>query len=122
MILSSRDKHELRENIVKQAVMDFFYFVGDDLISGVVAKRLQKKYSKQLKGIQLWRKGPWGIPLAAPYEQLFKTSQNPAQKLANQLSRKIFWSGLAGTALCLGIGLTLANNWYTKKRVLEEQG
>lgn len=122
MILASRDKNELRENITKQLAMDFFYFIGDDLISGVMAKHLQKTHAKKLKGIQIWQKGPWGIPLAKPYEQLFKAGNAPAQKLANTLARKIFWTGLGGTALCLGIALTLANNWYTKKRVTEEQG
>ena len=120
MILASRDKNELRENITKQLAMDFFYFIGDDIIAGILAKSLQQQYKRQLKGIQLWNKGPCGIPLALPYEQLFKTGNNAAQKLANKLSRKIFWTGLSGTAMCLGVALTLANNWYTKKRVLEE--
>lgn len=120
MILASRDKNELRETIVKQSLMDLFYFIGDDAISGWWAKSLQHKYAKQLKGIQLYKKGIWGIPLAKPSAQLYKHSNQPAQKLANQLSRQSFWAGLIGTSICLGIAMTLANNWYTRKKVLRE--
>ena len=120
MILAARDKNELRETIIKQSLMDVFYFIGDDAISGWWAKKLQQKYAKQLKGIQLVKKGLWGLPIAKPSSQIYKISNNPAQKLANQLSRQAFWAGLGGTTLCLGIAMTLANNWYTRKKIMQE--
>jgi hypothetical protein len=123
-VLSARDKHEKREYMAKYSLVNFFYFIGDDIISGLYAKRLQAHHAKALKGVPLYKKGLWGLPQAIPLDKLYSTlslsplkKPTPAQRLAYNLSKRVFWGGLLGTTLCLGASITLANNFYTLYRL-----
>ena len=125
--MAARDKHERREHIVKSVITDFFFFIGDDYISGGLAKWLQTKYKKQLKNIKLVesKRGLFGniqaIELSKLYNIASTLKDNQQKKILLKLGRTIFGAGLLGTSLCLGIFMTLANNWYTKQKVLQEQ-
>lgn len=120
--LSSRDKNEMREALSKYAVINFFYFLGDDFISKGLAHFYEKKYAKTLGGKKLTETGSLtGIKWAKGLDELIQPATTSQQKLINTLGRKIFWSGLIGTSLCLGIGLTLASNWNTKRYVQKDQ-
>lgn len=135
-ILAARDGHELRELLVRAFVFDFFYFIGDDIFSGLAAKVFQKRYKDQLKGItlngkpiQFTKKSLLGIPVGVSFGeihyhlndgQLRHLPQNTKQ-LIQRLSRYQFWTGILTTALFFGVATTLLNNWYTRQRVEAEK-
>jgi hypothetical protein len=124
--LAARDKHERREHLVKSVVGDFFFFIGDDFISGSVAKALQKKHRKALRGIRLLEpeRGLFGNLQAKDLGKIYDTAstlKNAQQKqLLIRCGRQVFATGLLGTALCMGIAMTLVNNWYTRKKISSE--
>ena len=121
LLMASRDKNEFRETLIEQVFTDIFYFFGDDIISGIVAKKLQTRYKNQLKSIALWHPSKIGIPLPLAFENVFKLNPRTVeQQFANKLSRIAFWSGIGGTALLMGIGVTLGNLVYTKNRIKRE--
>lgn len=124
-VLASRDKHEVRETLIRAAVIDFFYYFGDDIFAGLAAKYFQNKYQKQLKNIKLYRTGILNLPIRKKMdlmlEEVAKQNNPRLTKLVNQLGRIQFRVGLLSTALMLGIGLTLANNWFTRQKLLREQ-
>jgi hypothetical protein len=51
-------------------------------------------------------------------KQLKNSSQ---QRLIKRLGKQILFSGIAGTALCLGISMTLLTQWFTKVKVAQEE-
>ncbi|MBX2860521.1 MAG: hypothetical protein KTR14_04760 [Vampirovibrio sp.] len=118
-ILSSRDKHEMREKITRMLAFDFFFFFGDDLISGVAAKVLQRKHKLDAAIV---RKGKWtGLPRAIPLHEVYAQVEDKTS-MAYKLARRSFWIGLLGTAAALGVTMPLLNFWFTKKKVMAEQG
>jgi hypothetical protein len=119
--LAARDKNELRETLSRYAVINLFYFLGDDWISKWLAQRYEKQYQPMLKGIKLTEKGASGMVWAKGLDEVLKPAVTSQQLLANTLGRRIFWAGLMGTSLCLGVGLTLANNWNTKRYVKKDE-
>lgn len=134
-ILAARDKHELRELLVRAFVFDFFYFIGDDIFAGLASKVFQKKYAHLLKNIkpngkplQFTRK-LWGIPLGVSFGDIhhmitdgnLMTLSRNQKHLIQKLGRYQFWTGILSTSLFFGVATTLLNNWYTKKRVEAEK-
>lgn len=123
-LMFSRDKHEFRENLTKMAAFDFFYFVGDDLISGLLAKRSEQRYGAALKGVRLVQQrklGPIQWPVARSLHHIYEQVGKNTAHFAFQQARNNFWLGLLITALGLGVSTPLLNNWYTRKKVLAEQ-
>jgi len=124
-LLAARDTHERREHLVRCAILDFFFFVGDDVFAGIAGKMLQKRHAKSLKGVHLYKPSWFGVPLGRSLDavaadaQRYKSPQLMA--LAERLSRINFRIGILSTTVFLGIGTTLANNWFTKKKLLAEQ-
>lgn len=122
MLLSARDSHEFRERLTKLTALEFFFFIGDDVITGLTAKYLQHKYKAKLKGLPIVEKGLWGFPKGV---SMVKLANNPTKHagypLALQLTRVSFWTGLISSGLFLGIILNLLNNIYTKRKALKEQ-
>jgi hypothetical protein len=108
--LAARDKHEQREQLTRCAVVDFFYFIGDDIFAGIAGKIFQNRY---------------GIPIGRNLDNIVADAQKTGQKrvleIANRLGRWNFRIGLFTTAMFLGVGITLVNNWFTQRKVLEEQ-
>lgn len=122
----SRDKHEFRESLTKALALDFFYFVGDEMIAGGLAYAIQRfsKTGQDLlkKGIPLYHwqgKGPFKLPIAVSASPMF--DKYGAKHIAYKMARNIFWAGLVGTSALLGVVTPLVNNYYTKKKVLAEQ-
>ncbi len=123
-LMSSRDSHEFRENMVKGITFDFFYFFGDAIFSGFSAAHLQKKYGKLLKGVSLAKtQNILGIklPVAVPYHTIFEQVGQNMSHPAFKLARKNFWWGMLATTACLSVTVPLINMWYTKQKVLKEQ-
>lgn len=125
-ILSARDNHERREVITKNLVFDFFFLIGDELISAKVAQWLLNRpgIKRHLGRYRLLKPGRTvlGLPHLKRYSTVLDdVARRVAPPLALKLSRIIFWSGVLGTALGMGITTTLVNNWYTQRKVLEEQ-
>ncbi|MCA9808355.1 MAG: hypothetical protein KC476_10415, partial [Cyanobacteria bacterium HKST-UBA06] len=126
-LMAARDKNERREHLMKCVATDFFFFVGDDFISGYMGKWLQNRYKKPLGGYQLMhtRRGLFGNPEAKGFHEIILEANslaNPVQRqLAKRLGKAILFSGIAGTALCLGISMTLLTQWFTKQKVRREE-
>ena len=122
--MASRDSNEFREKLTKGLVFDFFYFIGDDLLSGSFAKHLQQKNKKKLGNVQLYenRKIIYGIeiPKAKSYLSIFERVGGNKSSLAFKLAKKSFWFGLFGTTLCLGILTPLMNIYYTRAKIQRE--
>lgn len=123
-LLSARDEHELREKATKVLAYDLFYFVGDDILNGMAGKYFQNRHAKQLGGISLMKthalgalKIPTGRRLNTIYELVNGNTRHPAY----QYSLKSFLFSFIGTTVCLGIATNLVNNWYTRKKVRQEQ-
>lgn len=123
-LMFSRDKHEFRENLVRSVVYDMFYFIGDDIFSGLASKYFQKVNRKKLGNFKIMKERKFlgfKFPSAVSFFQVFQqVGQNP-KNLAFKLARKSYWLGFIGTTACLGVSLPLLNMWYTKKRVMQEQ-
>jgi len=102
--------------------MDFFYFLGDEMISGLGALWLTRRFlGRGLKTpLVSPQKGIWGTPAAVPLNEIWKA--HGEKSLAYRLARNNYWTGLIGTALLMGISTPLLNNWFTRKAVLKEQG
>ncbi|MCA9788546.1 MAG: hypothetical protein KC462_02190, partial [Cyanobacteria bacterium HKST-UBA05] len=70
-------------------------------------------------------RGLFGNPEAKGFHQLILEANslaNPAQqRLVKRLGKAILFSGIAGTALCLGISMTLLTQWFTKQKVRREE-
>jgi hypothetical protein len=99
--------------------------MGDDLFSGLAAWMFQKRNQKELQGVKLFEKKWLGVPIGRMLDDVMVDAQKTGKKsvidLANQLARWHFRIGILTTSLFLGIGLTLMNNYVTKRKVLEEQ-
>ena len=123
-LMSARDKHERREHLTRCAVVDFFYFMGDDFFAGLAGKYFQQKYKRQLGSIKLY-KTIAGFPVGKGLDELrdeaAKVGKKSVAKIVENLARWNFRIGIITTALFLGIGITAANNWFTKKKLLQEQ-
>lgn len=123
-LMSARDKHERREHLIRCAVVDFFYFMGDDFFAGLAGKYFQQKYKRQLGGIKLYKTFA-GLPVGKGLDELrdeaAKVGRKSVIKIVDNLARWNFRIGILSTALFLGIGITAANNWFTKKKLLAEQ-
>jgi len=123
-LLSARDPHELREKLTKVLAFDMFYFFGDDIITGLAAKRLQHKPENQrlLKGASILHpeKGWLGLPKAKRLSEIYDIVKRNPQHPAYKLGTRTFWVGFIGTSLGLGIATNLANNLYTRFKVKKE--
>lgn len=125
--LSTRDSNELRETLTRTLAFDFFFFVGDDIFSGLMAKALQHRHKAQLEGIDIYKSfrtvsilgRQLEIPAPVGFHKIFEKvgEHHPAFRDA----RLAFWVGMAATSACLGVTLPLLNIWYTRKKVAEEQ-
>lgn len=63
--LAARTPNEKREHVVKSVIMDAMMFVGDSVIAGTAGWLLHRKpeLNKQLGGVQLFKRGLFGIPI-----------------------------------------------------------
>jgi len=124
-LLSARDWHEKREHLMRCAVVDFFFFIGDDIFAGIAGKVLQNRYKKQLQGIKLYKPGWFGIPLGRELDHVIEDAGKSGRKsiavIAEKLGRWNFRIGILTTSIFLGLGFSLINNWITKQKVLQEQ-
>lgn len=134
--ITARDSHERREHLIKTITANFFFLLGDDMISGIVAKALQQKNSKLLKmtkagktvPINLVEKQVLGWPVAMTYHSLlqnitvgpFRLASPKVKQALMQIGRLQFWAGLLGTSMGLGVFMTLFNNYLTQKKVQKE--
>ncbi len=128
--LAARSKNEKREQVVKSVISDVMVFMGDAVFAGLAGKWLQKKYKGKLAGVKLFNRGWLGVPIERKLGDI-KTEANkvkmtkPAKagliQMVDKLARWQFRIGILSTSLILGIATTLANNVYTKKKLLDQQ-
>lgn len=124
--LAARTPNEKREHIVKSIIMDSMMFVGDSVIAGTAGWWMgrHKKVKQVLGDLKLFKRGVWGIPVERSIIEIQKEAakiSDDALKVADKLARRNFRTGLVGTSLVLGIGTTLANNHYTKLKLISQQ-
>lgn len=123
-ILSSRDKDEAREHITKCAVSDFFYFIGDEVLSGAGALYLQNKLKNTLE-TPIADRVQTGflkrLTRALPLHEVYNAVGGNTQSLAYKKARMNSWMGLIGTTACMLVVVPLLNNWYTRRKVTGEQ-
>ena len=120
-LMASRDRDEFRENLVKLATFDAFFFIGDDLISGVYAHCAQKALQHPLETPILKYTRWFKLPRLIRLEEVFQKVNGNTKTLAYRLARQSMFAGLIGTTLCLGITTPLLIQLYTKKNVTREQ-
>ncbi|MDH4379805.1 MAG: hypothetical protein QE263_07870 [Vampirovibrionales bacterium] len=131
-LMASRNKSELREDLLEFSIFNFFYFIGDDLLSGSWAKRLQRKLGDTLNGVSLTKtvkvfgkSHTAAVPFNEIYKQLQALHPNADVKAIRSMpafkaARQVFWFGLGGTSILLG-ATTLLNNALTKHLTLKDQ-
>lgn len=122
-LMAARDSHEFREDLVELGIFNLFYFVGDAAISGWLAKRLNRKKSGQLLGVDLTKPFRWmgkDIRQAKPFGQMYREVGKNAQHPAYKAARKVFFTGLLGSSIGLSL-FTLANYAYTRYKATQEQ-
>lgn len=123
-VLASRDKHEMREHVIKTGVIAATYTIGDDLLSGLGALWLQGRDSVKKLGVQVVQRGVTGLPDSVKLQTLLaelKAKGVNETHTVYKLAKGNFWFGLIGASLMTGGAVPLLNNWYTKKKVLAEQ-
>lgn len=119
-MLSSRDSHEFRENTVRTSILLGIYMLGDDIITGMLAKGLNRYASRKAKTPILSKtKGVFGMPTLMPLEEIMK--KYGKKSLAYKLGFYNFWLGIVGICVAINSLLPLLNNYYTKQKVLREQ-
>ncbi|MFM7468778.1 MAG: hypothetical protein ACKO37_04705 [Vampirovibrionales bacterium] len=119
-LLSSRDKHERRETLIKGGTTLVLYTIGDDITTGLIAKQLNRWCVKKTgQTILSDIKGPLGLPRLKPLHTLLATyGQN---SLPYRLGVLNFWGGILGACAAINTLLPLVNNYYTHKKVMQEQ-
>jgi hypothetical protein len=126
MLLSCRDEHEFREKLSRCLAFDFFFYLGDDLIAGKVARLLEKLWRlkqpvSQIKRGFLGFKFRHANTLESVYTQ--KVAQLGANYAKDPAYKAAWWSwlsGLSGTSLGLGLTIPVLNNIYTYKAVQQD--
>lgn len=119
-LLSSRDKHERRETLVKTSTALFLYTLGDDLTTGLLAKHLNRLSLKKA-GVSILSSTPGllGLPRLRPLHELLAT--HGPQSLPYKLGVFNFWGGVVGACAAINTVLPLLNNYYTHQQVMKEQ-
>ncbi len=122
--LSSRDSHELRENLVRTTLVDFFCYVGDGVIAGTVAKGLQNRWFKSKLETPIYKQGKTGywfekLPQPVSLPSIYDKLGTKAR--AYKVSRVVLWSSLVTSAAIMSGMVPLLNNWFTRKKVLAEE-
>ena len=125
-LMASRDNHEFRENLSKCLAFDFFYYLGDEMLTGQVAKLLQKRMKlspaiSEVKQGFLGLRFPHNKRLSEVFNQLKTTTPNVTNHPTYKAANWSFWSGLLGSGFGLGLTMPLLNNYFTQKAVNKEQ-
>ncbi|MCA9799145.1 MAG: hypothetical protein KC474_06310 [Cyanobacteria bacterium HKST-UBA04] len=120
-LLASRDKHEFRETLVRDILLFGAYTVGDDMAYKWGSQALQRNVKSGLKpSVNFLKrvpgKGSHAVSLESIVRQVGDT--HPAYRWM----RTNFWGSLIFATLLSGLAVPLMNNWYTKKKVLEDMG
>lgn len=128
--LAARSNNEKREHVVKSVILDVMWFLGDAVFAGLAGQHFQKKYHSQLGGVKLYKKGLLGVPIERSFSRIQadcaklnipKASKQRISKTLDKLARWQFRIGILSTSLLLGIGTTLANNYFTHQKLIEQQ-
>lgn len=123
-LLSSRDENELRESAVRIGIFDFFFFVGDSIISSVGAWTFSKipPIRRHLKE-PLYRLEKLSKHVAVPIPTHLHTlaKKYGTGSAAYRWAVANFWLGILGTSACVGIFTPMANNWFTRQKVQREE-
>lgn len=127
-LMACRDRHEFREKLSRCLAFDFFYYLGDDIIAGQVAKALEKSWPL-IRPISKMKRGFLGLPFrhAEPLEKVFlQQVQDAGAAYRHDPRYKAAWyawlSGLLGSAFGLGLAIPILNNAYTYQAVQHSQG
>lgn len=114
-LMACRGPNEFREKAIRLAFYDSFFFLGDDVLSGQIAKLAQR--GKRLETSLV--KKVHGFPVVKNLEQL--AEEVGTHSKAYKLAQRSFWGGLLGASFLLSVSLRLANMAYTKHHVVKEQ-
>lgn len=119
-ILSSRDSHEFRENAVRTFTLLGVCTIGDDILTGMIAKYLNRLSIRKYKmPILSAKKAIFGLPRLMPIPEIIK--KYGVNSGAYRLARQNFWIGIVGACAAINSLLPILNNYYTKQKVLREQ-
>ena len=116
--LSARGKNERREHLTKALTLDFFFVIGDAIVSAAGAALMQKFWKDKLGGVKLLKQGGIFPVVKSLKEMLLEVGRDHH---AFKLLEKNYWLGLFATSFLLALSIPIMNNIYTKKKVLREQ-
>jgi hypothetical protein len=129
-ILSARDPQEFGRKIAESLAFLFFYYVGDQVISGQMALALQRHRQLPKPIVQKGWLGPELKPLTALFDELKtpKAGQTPQQALQEALhhpsyktARLAFWTGILSSGVMLGCVMPLIANAFVRQSVKEDE-
>lgn len=119
-LLSSRDKHERREALVKTSTALFLYTLGDDFMTGMFAHGFNR-WSIKRSGVPILASEPgvFGLPRLRPLKELM--TQYGKHSVPYRLGVLNFWVSIFGACAAINTVLPLLNNYYTRRKVIHEQ-
>jgi hypothetical protein len=118
-MLSSRTNDELREKTVRTSSVYALYVVGDDVITGTLARKLNTIAEKSGQTILSAEKGLFNMPKLLPLSEILE--KYTAHSTAFRLGLFNFWVGLLGATMAINASIPLLNNYFTYKKVMKDQ-
>ena len=130
-LFGCRSASEFREKLARCIGFDFFYYIGDEMIKGQVAKSLEwwkKKQGKQLETNITHDAKVFGKPMKHArsmsdvyHDLLAKGFKDPTKTKAYQHARTSCYTGIVGSGVAMGAVLPILTNLFTYKTVTEDQ-
>jgi hypothetical protein len=130
-LFGCRALSEFREKLARCAGFDFFYYIGDEMIKGQVAKLLEWWEKKQGNVLEtsithdakvLGKSMKHARTMSDVYHDLLaKGFQDPTHTKAYQHARTSCFTGIVGSGVAMGAVLPILTNLFTYKTVTEDQ-
>jgi hypothetical protein len=117
-LFASRDRHERREYLIESIASQCMFTLGDDFITGGLAKHLDRISNQGAKvGILAKTPGPFNLPRLAPLHEIWK--RHGTQSLPFRLASLNFWAGFIGPCAAINLAVPILNNLCTYSLVVQ---
>ena len=130
-LFGCRALSEFREKLARCAGFDFFYYIGDEMIKGQVAKLLEWWEKKQGNVLEtsithdakvLGKTMKHARSMSDVYHELLaKGHTDPTKTKAYQHARTSCFTGIVSSGVAMGAVLPILTNLFTYKAVTEDQ-
>lgn len=126
-LLASRDKEELKYNVIKNIVGYGVFLGGDLVLNNIVARTLDNMYKdvNLVNFENLDKDAPWWKKITAPLYSLKEISQKTnwapeVLKKTKNFKIAMFWANFAAVTAFMGFGTPYFLNKMVKNKVKEE--